>query len=114
MLHSGISLKTVEIHVSNVDFYINEFLLAYEPVGAHEGAIQVDNFFNDWFIRKAMWANKTNIKSTAGSLKKFYKFMLQKSLIEDLDYEYLTYIIKNDMSVWLEKMDKYDNYDEDY
>ena len=113
LVHNGLSPKTVNAHVSNVDLYLNSFLSSYESVNAHEGANRVDGFLGDWFIRKAVWSSKNSIKSTAGSLKKFYKFMLQQDLIKEQDYENLTKTIKDYMPQWLETMDNYDNYDEE-
>jgi hypothetical protein len=37
-------------------------------------------FLGYWFIKKAMWAKQSAIKSNAASLKKFYTFMHEKGL----------------------------------
>ena len=72
----GLTKKTVNNHVSNIDFYINDYLNYYDPREMKEGCYVVDGFLGDWFIRKAMWANCAAIKSYCSSLKKFYKVML--------------------------------------
>ena len=36
---SGLSKKTIENHVSNVDFYVNEYLLYEDATEARDGAI---------------------------------------------------------------------------
>jgi len=56
-----ISKKTLNKHISNVDFYINEFLLYEDTIEAVDGANNIGMFLGYWFIRKAMWASKTAI-----------------------------------------------------
>jgi len=46
--------KTIDNHLTNVDFYINEFLLYEYPISY-------------WFIKKAIWASASSIKSNAAS-----------------------------------------------
>lgn len=41
---SGISKKTTNQHVSNIDFYINEFLLYEDAIESKDGAIEVGMF----------------------------------------------------------------------
>jgi hypothetical protein len=74
---SNLSEKTINNHISNISFYINEYLLYYEePIKAQDGIGDVSMFLGDWFIRKAMWASKAHIKSNAASIIKFYTFLL--------------------------------------
>jgi hypothetical protein len=56
-----LSEKTIDKHVYNVEFYINDFLLYEEPLKPHEGVNTIDSFLGYWFIRKALWASKTSI-----------------------------------------------------
>jgi hypothetical protein len=51
---SGLSEKTINNHVSNIDFYINEFLLYDDATEAKDGAQDVGMFLGYWFIKKAM------------------------------------------------------------
>ena len=74
----NLSDATVKNHRDNIDFYINDFLLYEEPQPASEGVDEVVGFLGHWFIRKAMWASETSIRSNAASLKKFYDFMLER------------------------------------
>lgn len=48
----NLSSKTIKKHVGNMDFYINEYLLYYEPKKAAEGAYDIDGFLGYWFIKK--------------------------------------------------------------
>jgi hypothetical protein len=108
---TGISEKTIDKHVSNADFYVNEFLLYEDAVPAKDGPGHISMFLGYWFIRKAMWANTGAIKQNAVSLKKFYTFMLEKGLIENEDLEDFEKTIKDGMSEWLETMKRYDDPD---
>ena len=98
----GLSEKTIKNHMSNAELYINDYLTYYEIIPALHGWKSVGMFFGYWFIRKALWASPDNIKSTASSVKKFYKCMLENNLIEASNYEYVDYVIKEQMEYWIE------------
>ena len=109
-----ISKKTVDKHVSNIDFYINEFLLYEEPSKAKEGVNKLDHFLGYWFIRKAMWASVTSIKENITSLKHFYTYM---HTIDEIDPDELNAMkeeIKESKDEWLETIRKYDDPDTDF
>ncbi len=108
---SKLSKKTINKHISNVEFYINDFLLYEDAIEASNGTSEVEMFLGYWFIKKAMWANKTAIKENAASLKKFYQFMLEKRKISKESFEDMKETIKEEMPEWLATMEKYDNPD---
>ena len=98
--NSGLSAKTVRRHLSNADFYINEYLLREEPRPMEDGITELDMFLGFFFIRKCMWSTPGTIKSTATSIKKFYKCMLNHGKISKDDYAYLCDDIKENMEQW--------------
>ena len=102
LTEKGLSEKTIKNHMSNAELYINDYLTYYEIIPALQGWKSVGMFFGYWFIRKALWASPANIKSTASSVKKFYKCMLENNLIEASNYEYVDYVIKEQMEYWIE------------
>ena len=106
---SGLSEKTIQKHLYNIDFYINEFLLYEEATDAKDGAGSVDLFLGYWFIRKAMWASQSSIRGNAASLKKFYTFMHEKGLIDGDDLAALKQTIKMEMPEWLATLERYDD-----
>jgi intergrase/recombinase len=110
---SGLSEKTTKNHVSNIDFYANEFLLYEDPTKPEEGICSVGMFLGYWFIKKALWASKSSIKNNATSLIKFYTFLLEKELIEQDELSDLKKRIKEDMPEWLERLRRYDNLSND-
>jgi hypothetical protein len=106
---SGLSKKTIDKHVSNVDFYVNEFLCYYDAEDVQQGCYRIGQFLGDWFIRKAMWSSCSGIKSNAASFKKFYAYMLAVKVIEQKDYDILCETIKEELPEWLEAMRRYDD-----
>ena len=106
---SGLSKKTINNHVSNIDFYINEYLLYEDATEAKDGVDAVGMFLGYWFIKKAMWASQSSIKGNATSLKKFYTFLQEKGLIDKEDLTDLKQTIKEDMPEWLATLDRYDD-----
>ena len=71
----GLNPKTINRHLSNVDFYINTYLLREDAYDFTHGIWNVDDYLGYFFIRKCMWSTPGNIKSTAASIKKFYQCM---------------------------------------
>lgn len=106
---SGLSEKTIDNHLSNIDFYVNDFLLYEDATEARDGVGSVGMFLGYWFIKKAMWASQSSIRSNAASLKKFYAFMLEKELIDKEDLVELKLMIKEDMPEWLATLSRYDD-----
>ena len=109
MKSSGLSENTINNHVSNIDFYVNEYLLYEDAIEAKDGVDAVGMFLGYWFIKKAMWASKSSIKGNATSLKKFYAFLYEKGLIEKEDLDNLKETIKAGMPEWLATLDRYDD-----
>lgn len=105
---SSLKEKTISKHISNVDFYINDFLLYDDCICAKDGILSLNGFFNWYFPRKAMWSSSSSTKDFVASLKKFYKFLSEINIIEASDYMFLLAMIKQDMPEWLE------HYKDDY
>lgn len=106
-----LSPKTIKNHIENIDFYINEYLLYEEANEAVSGVNTVDNFLGYWFIKKAMWATQSSIKSNASSIKKFYAFLHEKGIIDKEDLEDLKITIRENMDEWLATLRRYDDPD---
>lgn len=102
----GLTKKTIDNHVSNVDFYINEYLVRYDiqDVTAGCSCANLSGFLGDWFIRKTSWASCSNIKGNSASFKKFYALMLEKGVIKQENYDMLCETIKEEMPEWLATM----------
>ena len=100
LVKSGLKEKTINRHLSNVDFFLNEFLIRAGALPMEEGISMLDEYLGNFFIRKCMWSTPTNIKTNAASIKKFYKCMLEHGKIEKEDYEILSSCIKDSMESW--------------
>jgi hypothetical protein len=109
LIQKGLKLKTVNNNVSNIDFYINEFLLYEDAIKAKDGIDEIGMFLGYWFIKKATWSSPAQIKSNAASLKKFYAFMNEIGIVEKEDLNNLKERIKEDMPGWIATMKRYDN-----
>ena len=105
----GLSQKTIRTHVSNVVFYINEFL-SYDLLDVSQGCHRINDFLGNWFIRKASWSSCAHIKSVAAGIKKFYAYLLEGNVVTQEDYNDLCETIKDNMPDWLEAMNRYEEW----
>jgi len=113
LAEKGLSKKTIQNHMQNTEFYINSYLLRYEPEPIKEGCYMIAGFLGDYFIRKCMWSTPGNIKSTAASIKKFYSCMFDNEIIDKNDYETLCESIKENIEEWQETCRQYDDPDDE-
>jgi len=106
---TGLSEKTINKHLRNVEFFLNVYLLREAPESMAEGCYRISDYLGNFFIRKCMWSTSASIKSTAASLKKFYKCMLNNGNIKTTDYETLIETIKLEMEFWQEESRVYND-----
>jgi site-specific recombinase XerD len=107
----NLSKNTIEKHLHNVRFYINEYLHYEEPTNASKGIDRIGYFLGDWFIRKAMWSSVAAIKENITSLKHFYTFL---NSIGEIDSDQLIELkeeIKENKNEWYEASQQYDDPD---
>ena len=108
-----LKMNTISNHLATVDFYINTYLLYYEPLEMAAGCgNEIHGFLGDFFIRKAMWSTPVTIKSTAASIKKFYKSMLDHGHVDKESYLIICDDIKENMSDWQAECEDYNNSDD--
>jgi len=106
-----LSEKTIRKHVENVDFYLHEFGVNHGHVQElKDGCYTIGFYFGGWYIYKCAWASKTDCKSQASSIKKFYKCMLEHGLIQKEDYQNLANSIKENQEVWIDTIERYDEW----
>ena len=105
----SLSETTVQKHVDNIDFYVNEYLLYEDAIAAADGCMDAGMFLGDWYIRKAAWTSEASIRGSAASLKKFYTFMQEKGLVQEEDVQELHKMIKVEMPEWLATLRRYDD-----
>ena len=103
-----LSQKTIKNYISNIDFYINNFLLHFEPRPMEEGCFTLEEFFQ-FFIHKCMWSMPSSVRSMGASLKKFYKCMLENEKIKKESYDFFIAKIKENISDWAEECDDWND-----
>lgn len=108
----GLSSKTINSHINNVEFYINDFVNYYEFNEMEQGCFMIDDFLGDFFIRKCMWSTPYTTKQNAASIKKFYSCMKELGYIKKESYDFLNEEIKENMEYWIESMDEYNSFDD--
>lgn len=69
LVKSELKEKTINRHLSNVDFFLNEFLIRAGALPMEEGISMLDEYLGNFFIRKCMWSTPANIKTNATSIK---------------------------------------------
>ena len=111
----GLTKRTIESHLGNIDLFLNDFLLREEPYQAAEGITRLDSFFY-FFIHKCMWSTPGTVKTTATSLKKFYQFMRDSGKISAEDFAFVSGEIKENLPRWVEDCRKFNDeeLDEDW
>ena len=110
----GLSEKTVRKHLSNVSFYINDYLLREDAKTFDAGTKCISEFLGYYFIRKCAWSTPASIKSTAASIKKFYKCMFEHDYMEKAAYNELCEDIKLGMDGWIEDCERYNDPEYNY
>lgn len=120
---SGLGEKTVKNHVDNISFFLNDFV-TYQDISedenyttlchAEDGIKLVGEFLGYWFIRKAMWASESSIKSNITTIKKFYTFMQSLGLISAEELKDLNDEIKEYKQEWIDTVKRYDDPDVDF
>lgn len=103
----GLTENTIYNHTSNVEFFINDFLLYSDIIPPEDGIEEVDSFLGDWFIRKATWSSPGHIKSSAASFKKFYGFLVEKGMVSKEELKYLKETIKEELADWMAAADRW-------
>ena len=94
---SGLSVKTIRRHLNNADFFINGYLLLYEPLTIEEGLSRVGSFLDDYYLRKCAGTEGTR-KEMAASIKKFYRCMKDHGKISETSFKILCDDIKEIIS----------------
>ena len=111
--NQNLSNKTMNSHLFNVDLFINEYLIDYQFVNPVKGIAYINDFMEDFFVRKCMWSNASSMKTTAASLKKFYQCLADHGKISEKDLNFVKTLIKNNIDFWIETVEEYNNFDED-
>lgn len=105
----SLKTSTIKKHVSNVDFFANNYLLRYEIIPIEKGIPEIGSFLGDYFIRKSSWASKYTIQENVASFNKFYSFLNEINKISKNELNELKQLIKDEKSYWIEEVENYWN-----
>lgn len=104
--------KTINKHVSNVNLYINSYLVWHDIIKMEDGVYEIDYFFRYWYVEKCMFSTVYSLKEMFGSLKKFYKCMNDLNYVSDENYKQVCDIIKENKDEYIDYMEEYNDFDE--
>ena len=93
-------IKSHIVYGVRLDFFIEDYLIYRELEDVIQGITSIGMFFTYFYTRKCMWSTPANIKTTAASIKRFYKYLYEVNVIQKDDYQLLCNIIKTDMESW--------------
>ena len=105
----GLSQKTIDNHILNIEFFANGFLLRYDIIPIEEGFSEIGSFLGDYFIRKSSWASKYTIQENIASFKKFYTFLNEKGMVTNDELSEMKMLIKDEKQAWIEEVEWYWN-----
>ncbi|WP_051910433.1 site-specific integrase [Carnobacterium pleistocenium] len=101
----GLSEKTIERHIENLDYYLNIYLIEYEqatPINSTESA---GNFLSNFFVEKNLASSSASLKQCGSSLKKLYQFLYEAGEISKTDLAEVNEFIKLDVQEGVEYLD---------
>ena len=103
---AGLSKKTIENHVGNIDFFA-DYLVHGEPLKRLDEADESDitMFLGVWFHRKAMWASVESTKGNMASFKKFFKWMGETGKVSAEVVDEVLTMLKEERQEFLEAAD---------
>lgn len=109
LLSSGLSERTAINHYNNMDTYFNLYL-CYKIISWKDGVKcgNVDNFLDDWFIRKCSWCNVSNMNGMVSSIKKFYKYASDNGYVDKKSVRELVQFLKNRNDYYVDLVLKYE------
>ncbi len=115
---AGLSPKTIQNHIDNVDFYLTDYLpfTDGDSTDMKRGCetCNLRDFLGYFFIHKCMWSTPNNLKTTGASIKKFYKCMADHDKISKDQYKELCTLFKDEMADWQEECRKFNDDDDEY
>ena len=133
-MQGKLSDKVICRHLSNMDMFLNWFLVdyvehdwgkggtgenSYGPAPMEDGMGEIGEFLGYFFIRKCMDSTPATIKSTAASIKKFYKCMLENKQYGELseaefkeEYDDMLEHIKDRLDDWMADCEQYNDLDQ--
>ena len=113
LTEAGLSPKTIKNHCTNIEFFLDNYLMYSEAISAAKGITEIGWYLGDFFIRKCMWSTSAQTKQNASSFKKFYSYMHSIGKISEKELNDMNYEIKTFLPDWIEAVNDYNNFDDE-
>ena len=98
---TNLTKKTVDKHLDNIDLYINTYVLRTDIIPPEEEVtIFIDDYFEYFMPYKTTFGSISDTKAQIGSLKKFYKYLVDINRLAKNDYNEMLEIIKANKQEW--------------
>ena len=97
LLNRGLKEETADDRTQRVVFYVMNYLFLYEDVEniLEASADTIRTFLGNWYIRKFLNPNMSEIKSFLRSILDFYKFLLKEDVASEADLEEMEGVCKD-------------------
>lgn len=97
--------------VTDVSTFLNFFCVEHEGIEMREGAGEVGRYLGNLFIRRVMWSTPDTIRTTAGSIKEFYRCMHAYGHVEKHEVDFVLREIKDNIDGWCLRCEQYNDPD---
>ncbi|MGO3170464.1 MAG: DUF6933 domain-containing protein [Bavariicoccus seileri] len=105
----GLSQKVIDKHCSNLDFFVNQYLLYYGIETVISNIYGCQGFLGGWFGSKVIWATVSTIKSNGASIKKLYTFLNDVGAITTDDLAEVKLAIRDSVELGIEELEDFDD-----
>ena len=105
----GVSMKTINRHVGNAEYYVKRYLVEYMEIPIFDGAKGLHEFFDYYYIRKCLSSSVKNMKQQILSTQKFYLFLFEHGYLTKERHEECERIFHDKKEQWLQDMADYDD-----
>jgi len=97
LLNRGLKEETADDRTQRVVFYVMDYLFVYKDVESilEASADTIRTFLGNWYIRKFLNPNMSEIKSFLKSILDFYKFLLKEDVASEADLEEMEGVCKD-------------------
>ncbi len=101
MKNNGLKDKTINKHMNAINCFVYEFMTEDIRELVEDAIVHVDEFLGTWIIRNRMHVSVNSIKENITALKKFYKYLLERDIVNKTTFDLLTKIIKENKEIWI-------------
>ncbi len=80
----GISEETASAHAYQIRFFAPQYLIEYDGKSLLEvTGSDIEDYLGNWYIRKVLNSNKSDVRPALVAFKKFYKFLHESGNVEE-------------------------------